>query len=191
MATALRDSEDFELIRVVLVQKRNWYTHHTKVITWNRVNERHFDGVIVIVLLIADVTNFLVTTGLYVVGHRHKLQWLRATAIVNVGEPANVIESLILTIGNSEIHPCVERQGTHTHLVVLEQKEDFRVCYRIHVSDNGEPALTLDQPRDELSEQREGRVGDDDVSLRYVALSHRRHGNHHHLRGTPSAVHQC
>ena len=54
---------------------------------------------------------------------------------------------------------------SHPKLIVLDQGEDLLVCDAIDVSDNDELLACLHYPSKELTEQREWRIGNDNICL--------------------------
>ena len=101
--------------------------------------------------------------------------------MLDVGEPAGVAQSGIVAViaepprflsvclcndgsfRNAEHHVAAVAGRSQPRPVVLYQREHLLVGYSVHVSDDGELLAAVGDPPQELAEERERRVGDDDV----------------------------
>src|SRR5689334_19298179 len=80
--------DDLELLRVVFVEKTDRDTHDAVVITGYRVGSRYFDSVVVFKAFVCRFSlNLLIESS--ILRHRHEVQGLVATAMVQVGEPSD------------------------------------------------------------------------------------------------------
>ena len=68
-------------------------------------------------------------------------------------------------VRNPKIHTCIEICYPKPHLIILNQRKNFFVTDGIHISNNKELFLGSYYPRQELTEQREWRVGDNDIDF--------------------------
>lgn len=117
----------------------------------------------------------------HVVGHRHELQRFVAAAVLDVGEPANARHAIDLysisfsfkligcrvheIIGHSEIHPSIKICRPNPYLVFFNEWEQFLIGDCVPIPNDHKLLPRLDDPREEVAEERERRVRDDDVRL--------------------------
>ena len=118
-------------------------------------------------------------TELQVVGHAHTLQLFMASAVVEIREPTYVPKldqprTLVVdAVGelphhirrDAEIRIPLGKTRSNPHLVLFDEREDLLVGDRVLVADNQELLPVLHELRYVLTEQRERRVGDDDVGF--------------------------
>src|SRR5699024_5456326 len=139
-AVIIRTPYNLKLLRTVLVQKRDWHTHHTSIIARNTRCERHLNSIVVIVTLIRIVVVDDALVKRLVLRLRHEFKYLMATAVLNVSEPLRrhrnnphiiICNSLVLVlriiIRHSKPHTIAALifTATQPQLVVLNQWEDF------------------------------------------------------------------
>ena len=157
---------NLKLLRVVLVEEGDGYAHRAGVIDGDFGVRRHFDRVVVDVLRVP-----LRRVGLV------EDQLLMPLCDVEVGEPAGVskaapVRAVLVAPASPLAHLIMigddESDGgriAEPQLVAPDEVENLFVADRVLVPDNQEPLVVFDQLLDVLAEQRERRVGDDDVRL--------------------------
>ena len=134
-------SNNLELVGVVLVEERDRDAHNAVVVAGDRVGERHFDGVEVVVPIVLRLAlDLLVFAEPQVVRRGHALQLLVAVSMVQVCVPADALDADVLdaifvdaptgrfqrVMGrNAELAVAAGDRRAQPQLVVLDQREDL------------------------------------------------------------------
>ena len=90
-------SDNLELVGVVLVEEGDGDAHDAVVVAGDRVGERHFDRIVVVVPVVRRLAlDLLVFAEPQVVLHGHERQLLMAAAMVQVCVPADALDADVL-----------------------------------------------------------------------------------------------
>jgi len=163
------------------------------VIGGNRVTERHFDCVEVVVTLIRRLAvDLLVLAELSSCPHRHALEPLVAASMVQICVPAHtfnpdILDSIFIdartrrvqgvVVWDAELAVAAVDRGAQPELVGLDQRKDLEVRDRLYVTDDQELLLVFDELSDVLLEKGEWWVRDNDVPPVSAIRRTRRYGS--------------
>src|SRR5699024_8074693 len=95
---SMSEFNNLKLLRVVLIQERDGYTHHPVVVFRDGLGEPDFNGVVVVVLGVTFFPNFLAPGVFQVVRHRQEFQGFVATTVFDVGEPPGRYLRTLMTV---------------------------------------------------------------------------------------------
>ena len=163
-----------------LVEECNRNTHHAIIICGNGICVRHINGIVIVISTIANFANILMLRIADVIIHRHQLKWLVATSVVDIREPKTVVRSnnpisilvdscfsavKFIACGNDETRNPTPHAMTKPCTTVHDKREHLFVFNAVDIPDDKEQLLRFQNPCEELAEERERRIGDDNVCL--------------------------
>ena len=124
-------------------------THNAIIVRGDGIRKGHFDGIVVVVVWIADVFNLFVATKSDIVRHGHQLQWLMSPTMVYIREPMNsgntqILISLFVSslrggmgyiiFGNSKFSISTCNRRSYPHFIILYQWKDFLIGDTVLIS---------------------------------------------------------
>src|SRR5699024_825925 len=152
---SMSEFNNLKLLRVVLIQERDGYTHHPVVVFRDGLGEPDFNGVVVVVLGVTFFPNFLAPGVFQVVRHRQEFQGFVATTVLDVGKPTSITKAgklatvlrritetfRLVHVRLLDLHVCWHLKdqvcavfgGTFPHEVVLNERENFLVGHGVGV----------------------------------------------------------